>query len=1078
MARQEDSKGLPSGKGVRVLKGRKRLGKIAKAVAPDVVELIPPLSEPLDAGATYASIESCRRLGHVDACPRKTKTACNVRTELYARSSTARATVVGTPNRGARPSVDEVNPPGLARNPPTRSDLVHRMERAIMLPGEQTRLCIGGKRVRGNRSLTDARRNNRTKDRKRRTSERKNKKKYLPNHVQILRLFAKVLPLQHVEAFRSSLVKLGGLSDDLLEDTIENEGDLDKPFESHPCNDNKAGCRPTGTGTLPKKLTGIPESSCPENEVICQTPLAWVDGALRATFGDINVCLQRCREVAAPSLSRLDNIAGKNEDASAVCKDVTRNDEVSDYFLEFIAMDCVLERVLETVTSEATDGTPQDRDHVTHVFAKESEHILTEFDFRFCTAIIVLPSAGVFYCARERRKETGGILNSLVPLDISWLRQKCDRGAGVDWFDRGAYVRRLSTGFENMSQRALEAVNGVTSGLDNCITCAVWKWRIRRQGICVPRCGMGLESTLPTQSILRAPSSSVLLVIQAYHCPDDSGPRLPPDFIDGKDQSEQPASKRRITYNERLMISPSVRRHCRRYARSCLHRVIPPNAWTIDPQESPNVDVVIAVQASQTGNSKFHVIRRSVVQIRYLTELHGSVALLRRVRDHAQSVAEGAKSGSARAGCGDMGSMHPIGTRVMQNLTEGKYTSSSDDDCLLALADSVHASAMLASMSVPAVLRVVQDLETDSGLKPTPQMSGDGGSYKVSTSMDLSVNLSNASHFDVHDASQGFSTWTEDYPGSTKNWFFVLPNVYGTKPGTKDSYNGLVIRLYHGVLISWDGRIIRHCTSVMERKASGGKKQSHNVYGTFFAAKTRHITLGQQQCESRLASAWYQEINGVLKKRRKGNEEMKLSSATQKSCPASFECDDSVGESEIPAANCEFDVMAMEDPGADMDDHEPGVLSGKMTSSDEEVLEGAVLEKPLDGTMVEQTEDTTARPGGLVPDVTMLLSDGDGLFDDDDGDLQFEGATSTSDHLTTLSSATATSRCQQQTPTCEHREVPAASAIDRCRQHKEPTRIQYGLVTDIRQKPRTTAESNTRSNEWWGGTYWPWLPSS
>ena len=162
MARQ-NKKGLSSGKVVRVLKGRKRLGKIAKEVAANVFERIPPLSEPLDAVDTSASDESCRRLGRVSACPMKTK----------AGSPTAGATLVGTPNCVARPSVDEVNPPGLPTgNPPTRSDLVRRIERAIMLPGEQTRLCIRGKRAKGNQSLVDARRNHR-KDLMRRTSERK-----------------------------------------------------------------------------------------------------------------------------------------------------------------------------------------------------------------------------------------------------------------------------------------------------------------------------------------------------------------------------------------------------------------------------------------------------------------------------------------------------------------------------------------------------------------------------------------------------------------------------------------------------------------------------------------------------------------------------------------------------------------------------------------------------------------------------------------------------------------------------------------------------------------------------------------
>jgi hypothetical protein len=171
------------------------------------------------------------------------------------------------------------------------------------------------------------------------------------------------------------------------------------------------------------------------------------------------------------------------------------------------------------------------------------------------------------------------------------------------------------------------------------------KVRIKRQGICVPCCIVDVERTLPTQSILCAPSSSKLLVFQGYQCPDDSGLRLPPDFIDRKDQSEQSASKRRMTYNERILNAPSVRRHCRRYARACLHRVIPPNAWTINPKEFPNVDIVVTVKASQTGNSKFHVIQRSVIQIFYLTDLHVSVALLRCVCDLAQSLAKGSKSG-------------------------------------------------------------------------------------------------------------------------------------------------------------------------------------------------------------------------------------------------------------------------------------------------------------------------------------------------------------------------------------------------------------------------------------------------
>jgi hypothetical protein len=60
-------------------------------------------------------------------------------------------------------------------------------------------------------------------------------------------------------------------------------------------------------------------------------------------------------------------------------------------------------------------------------------------------------------------------------------------------------------------------------------------------------------------------------------------------------------------------------------------------------------------------------------------------------------------------------------------------------------------------------------------------MAGDGKYGRVSHSMDASDNLVNASHYDTNDGSQGASIWTEDKPGSTRDWYFVLPNVFGKK---------------------------------------------------------------------------------------------------------------------------------------------------------------------------------------------------------------------------------------------------------------------------------------------------------
>ena len=68
---------------------------------------------------------------------------------------------------------------------------------------------------------------------------------------------------------------------------------------------------------------------------------------------------------------------------------------------------------------------------------------------------------------------------------------------------------------------------------------------------------------------------------------------------------------------------------------------------------------------------------------------------------------------------------------------------------------NVVASARLAAVTIPGVLRIIQDAEEDGNLDPPEGgMNGDGRFCRVSYSMDISVDLENASHYDINDASQ------------------------------------------------------------------------------------------------------------------------------------------------------------------------------------------------------------------------------------------------------------------------------------------------------------------------------------
>jgi hypothetical protein len=104
---------------------------------------------------------------------------------------------------------------------------------------------------------------------------------------------------------------------------------------------------------------------------------------------------------------------------------------------------------------------------------------------------------------------------------------------------------------------------------------------------------------------------------------------------------------------------------------------------------------------------------------------------------------------------------------------------------------------------------LLQHLEQEANRTPVADM---GGCESPSCSMAISSNLGNASHYDVADGSIGYSIWVELTPNKASNWYFILPNVMIKRDGK--TYNGVAIKLFHDICIAWDGRIIRHGTSV------------------------------------------------------------------------------------------------------------------------------------------------------------------------------------------------------------------------------------------------------------------------
>jgi hypothetical protein len=98
----------------------------------------------------------------------------------------------------------------------------------------------------------------------------------------------------------------------------------------------------------------------------------------------------------------------------------------------------------------------------------------------------------------------------------------------------------------------------------------------------------------------------------------------------------------------------------------------------------------------------------------------------------------------------------------------------------------------------------------------------------------ISKNLGNESHTDL-DFSKSVAIWHElDPTKQSGNWYFLLPHVQlQRKDKTGYIRKPVAIRLSHGTVMEWDGRLLRHCTSITSTTKGGA------AYSTFVCANER-----------------------------------------------------------------------------------------------------------------------------------------------------------------------------------------------------------------------------------------------
>ena len=126
----------------------------------------------------------------------------------------------------------------------------------------------------------------------------------------------------------------------------------------------------------------------------------------------------------------------------------------------------------------------------------------------------------------------------------------------------------------------------------------------------------------------------------------------------------------------------------------------------------------------------------------------------------------------------------------------------------------------------PEDLEIIDEKEAPNRAKFGKKECLGGERNFITRSYFFSKNYCNASHIDFRDISNSIIIWSEDIPNRAQKWRFIFPNI------SINGSDGLVVIIRNGLSLSFDGKVIRHCTA----KCDPG--ENNNVYGCAFASTT------------------------------------------------------------------------------------------------------------------------------------------------------------------------------------------------------------------------------------------------
>jgi hypothetical protein len=301
------------------------------------------------------------------------------------------------------------------------------------------------------------------------------------------------------------------------------------------------------------------------------------------------------------------------------------------------------------------------------------------------------------------------------------------------------------------------------------------------------------------------------MVFQCTEIPDedDRTPISPPNIYLDKVFQTNDAVKSRIHYRNLFQKSKTKRK----YVKGALYSQIMLSATEVFDVRRFKSSYNFEITTPQNSDT--------IVKVRNLSEYSD---LLSAIITLNQSLPPNFSVCRNPTKTNDEGIMHVFGSRT-QRMSYACMNKASSTNILKLVNSFVKFSKPILENQFPEEVKEIKmsDMTQDVDIH---EAIG-GNEHGVSAFISITRNLRNSSHYD-DDNSKSIVIFTEKFPGSSSNWYFLFPNL--VRNNIKDK--AIAIKLFHGCAISFDATLLRHCTVF----GSPGTK-GNEMYGNLFGSK-------------------------------------------------------------------------------------------------------------------------------------------------------------------------------------------------------------------------------------------------